>query len=175
VDSSVSDATVVAVVGVPHHLLDVWEVTRAASVADYQRRARAAIAEITARGRTPILVGGSGLYIQATVDELEFPATDPAVRAQLEDELAAVGPAALHRRLAELDPKAAAATLPSNGRRVVRALEVMQLTGTRFSDGPGLTAYRSIYPRLRLVGLELDHAELVERIVRRVELMCVRA
>jgi tRNA dimethylallyltransferase len=157
--------------GVPHHLLDVWEVTRAASVADYQRRARAAVADIAARGRTPVLVGGSGLYIQATVDELHFPATDPGVRAQLEEELAAVGPAALHRRLAELDPKAAAATLPSNGRRVVRALEVLELTGTRFSDGPGMTAYRSIYPGLRLVGLELDHAALVERIVRRVDLM----
>jgi hypothetical protein len=93
------------------------------------------------------------------------------VRAQLEEELAAVGPAALHRRLAELDPKAAAATLPSNGRRVVRALEVLELTETRFSDGPGMTAYRSIYPGLRLVGLELDHAALVERIVRRVDLM----
>jgi tRNA dimethylallyltransferase len=104
---------------------------------DYQSRARAAIADITARGRTPVLVGGSGLYIQATVDELEFPATDPGVRGQLEQELAAGRPGGAAPRLAELDPKAAAATLPSNGRRVVRALEVMELTGARFSDGPG--------------------------------------
>ena len=116
----------------PHHLLDVWAVTEAASVSAYQRLARAAIDEITERGRTPILVGGSGLYIRAAIDKLEFPGTDSGLRARLEEELARLGPAALHARLAGLDPAAAAAILPGNGRRIVRALEVIELTGRPF-------------------------------------------
>ena len=113
----------------PHHLLDIWPVTQAASVSEYQLLARQAIDDIRGRGRTPILVGGSGLYVRAAIDNLEFPGTDPDLRASLEAELAQVGAAALHARLAALDPAAAAAILPGNGRRIVRALEVIELSG----------------------------------------------
>ena len=92
--------------GVPHHLLDVWDVRYPANVAEYQQLAREAIAGVTARGRVPILVGGSGLYLRAALDDLNFPGTDPAVRERLEAELAARGPAELHARLAALDPVA---------------------------------------------------------------------
>ena len=118
--------------GVPHHLLDLWHVRQAASVAEYRDRARAEIDRLRGAGVVPLLVGGSGLYVRAVVDELEFPGTDADVRARWEGELAAVGPAALHERLAVLDPAAAAAVLPSNGRRIVRALEVIELTGGPF-------------------------------------------
>ena len=111
--------------GVPHHLLDLWDVRRPASVAEYRTRARAEIDRLRAAGTVPLLVGGSGLYVRAVLDELEFPGTDPAVRARLTAELEADGPAALHGRLAAVDPAAAAAILPSNGRRLVRALEVV--------------------------------------------------
>ena len=117
--------------GVPHHLLDVLDVTETATVADYQRHARAAIDGHAGRGRTPVLVGGSGLYMQAVLDDLEFPGTDPAVRARLEEELAGGRPGAA-RRLAVLDPAAARGDLPGNGRRIVRALEVIELTGRPF-------------------------------------------
>ena len=119
--------------GVPHHLLDVWEVTERASVAEYQRLARAAIDALLARGRLPVLVGGSGLYVRAVLDDLDFPGTDPELRARLEAELAAAGPATLHARLSQVDPEAARGILPSNGRRVVRALEVLELTGRPFA------------------------------------------
>lgn len=119
--------------GVPHHLLDVLDVTDYATVAAYQSQARSAVSDILARGRTPILVGGTGLYLQSVVDDLQFPATDPAVRAALEQELAAIGDAALYARLAELDPVAAARIQPRNSRRVIRALEVIALTGRPFS------------------------------------------
>ena len=115
--------------GVPHHLLDVWPVTRTANVADYQQLARAAIDDITARGRVPVLAGGSGLYIRAALEDLHFPGTDDGARARLEAELDRVGPAALHARLSTLDPAAAAAILPGNGRRIVRALEVIEISG----------------------------------------------
>ena len=118
--------------GVPHHLLDVLDVTETASVAAYQRAARAVVEDLRGAGRTPVLVGGSGLYVQAVVDELEFAGTDPVLRAELEAELATVGPAALHTRLAAVDAAAAAVVLPSNGRRIVRALEVVALTGRPF-------------------------------------------
>jgi tRNA dimethylallyltransferase len=119
--------------GVPHHLLDVWDVRQPANVADYQRLARQAIADVTARGRVPILAGGSGLYVRGALEDLTFPGTDPDVRARLESDLARAGSAALHTRLAGLDPAAAAAILPSNGRRIVRALEVIELTGRPFT------------------------------------------
>jgi tRNA dimethylallyltransferase len=154
--------------GVPHHLLDIWDVTRAASASEYQRLARAAIAEIHARGRVPILVGGSGLYVRAALDKLEFPGTDPGLRADLEDELAQVGAPALHARLAAADPAAAAAILPSNGRRIVRALEVIQLSGRPFSAT--LPQYESVYDAVQ-VGVELPRAELDERIAGRVTRM----
>jgi len=119
--------------GLPHHLLDVWDVTERASVAEYQRLARAAIDAVLGRGRLPVLVGGSGLYVRAALDHLDFPGTDPALRARLEAELAAAGPAALHARLSQVDPAAAREILPSNGRRLVRALEVVELTGRPFA------------------------------------------
>ncbi|SJZ55318.1 tRNA dimethylallyltransferase [Marinactinospora thermotolerans DSM 45154] len=154
--------------GVPHHLLDVWEVTETANVASYQRMARATIDDLRAAGRTPILVGGSGLYVRGALDELDFPGTDPAVRARLEAELAEVGPAALHARLGELDPAAAAAILPSNGRRLVRALEVIELTGRPFTAT--MPEHVSRYPCVQ-IGLEVPRPELDERIALRVERM----
>jgi tRNA dimethylallyltransferase len=155
--------------GVPHHLLDVLDVTETATVAAYQRRARDAVEDILARGRTPILVGGTGLYLQSVVDELEFPATDPVVRRRWEDELAVVGDEALHRRLAVLDPPAAARIEPRNGRRVVRALEVIELTGRPFSATmPTRGAFR--YDAIWFC-VDRDTAELDARIERRVDLM----
>ncbi|GGM67063.1 tRNA dimethylallyltransferase [Thermopolyspora flexuosa] len=154
--------------GVPHHLLDIWPVTKTASVAEYQRAARRIVDELRAAGRVPILVGGSGLYVRAVLDDLDFPGTDPAIRARLEAELERVGPAVLHRRLAELDPDAAAAILPSNGRRIVRALEVIELSGGPFTAR--MPSYESIYPSVQ-IGLEVPRPELDERIARRVERM----
>jgi tRNA dimethylallyltransferase len=151
--------------GVPHHLLDVWAVTETASVSEYQRLARAAIGEISERGRIPILVGGSGLYIRAAIDKLEFPGTDPVLREGLEAELAEHGAAVLHARLERADPAAAAAILPGNGRRIVRALEVIQLSGRPFSAT--LPGYESVYPAVQ-VGLRLPRAELDRRIADRV-------
>ncbi|MCZ7439046.1 tRNA (adenosine(37)-N6)-dimethylallyltransferase MiaA [Micromonospora sp. WMMC241] len=154
--------------GVPHHLLDIWPVTEPASVAEYQKLARAAVDDILARGRVPLLVGGSGLYVRAVLEQFEFPGTDPAVRERLEAELAEVGPAPLHARLAEADPRAAAGILPSNGRRIVRALEVIELTGAPFTASlPAPTPY---YPSVQL-GVDLDTARLDERIALRVDRM----
>ena len=154
--------------GVPHHLLDIWEVTEPAAVAEYQRLARAAVDDILGRGRVPLLVGGSGLYVRAVLEDFEFPGTDAGVRARLEAELAAGGPARLHDRLRELDPAAAEKILPSNGRRIVRALEVMELTGGPFTAAlPAPTPY---YEAVQ-IGVDRDTAELDERIARRVDLM----
>lgn len=155
--------------GVPHHLLDVLEVTETASVAAYQRHARRVIEDLLAAGRVPIVVGGSGLYVQALFDDLRFPGTDPAIRARLEAELATVGAAALHTQLSERDPAAAAAILPGNGRRIVRALEVIELTGRPFSatlPRPGPTRYGAV-----LIGLDREPADLDERVDRRVRAM----
>jgi len=154
---------------VPHHLLDVLDVTQTASVAAYQRAARTVVEQLRERGRTPVLVGGSGLYVQAVVDELEFPGTDAALRARLEAELAELGAPALHARLAEVDPAAAAAVLASNGRRIVRALEVVQLTGQPFRARlPEHAVAR--YDAL-LVGVGRPVAELDVRVARRVSRM----
>jgi len=155
--------------GVPHHQLDVLAVTEPASVAAYQRHARETVEALLAAERTPVLVGGSGLYVQAVVDELEFPGTDPAIRGRWESELAAVGAPALHRRLAEVDPAAAEHVLPSNGRRIVRALEVIELTGRPFrATLPGQRTPR--YDAV-LIGVDRDTAELDDRVARRVDLM----
>ncbi len=151
--------------GIPHHLLDVWDVRYPANVAEYQRMARESIAAVTARGRVPILVGGSGLYLRAALDDLNFPGTDPAVRERLEAELAARGPAELHTRLAALDPGAAAGILPSNGRRIVRALEVIELSGQPFTAT--LPRYESLYPSVQ-IGLRVSRGELDRRIAVRV-------
>ncbi|MFY1684450.1 tRNA (adenosine(37)-N6)-dimethylallyltransferase MiaA [Micromonospora sp. WMMD730] len=154
--------------GVPHHLLDIWPVTEPASVAEYQRLARAAVDDILARGRVPLLVGGSGLYVRAVLEQFEFPGTDPAVRERLEAELAQLGPAPLYARLAGADPVAAAGILPGNGRRIVRALEVIELTGAPFTASlPDPTPY---YPAVQL-GVDLDTALLDERIAVRVDRM----
>jgi len=155
--------------GIPHHLLDVLEIADVATVASYQRDAAAAIADIRARGRTPILVGGSGLYIQAVVDRIEFPATDPVVRGRLEDELAALGVAELFRRLNECDPAAALAIGPANGRKIVRALEVIALTGRPFTA----TMPRLGIPQFGAVLLRLDRPtdELDLRLAARVRAM----
>ena len=154
--------------GVPHHLLDLWHVREAASVADYRRRARAEIDRLRAGGVVPLLVGGSGLYVRAVLDELDFPGTDAVVRARLEDELAAVGAPVLHQRLATLDAASAETILPSNGRRIVRALEVIELTG-----GPvraSLPDPRPHYPAV-VVGMDREAADLDARIAVRVDRM----
>jgi tRNA dimethylallyltransferase len=157
--------------GVPHHLLDVWPVTRTANVADYQKLARAAIDDIIARDRVSVLAGGSGLYVRAALDDLDFPGTDGVTRARLETELAGAGAAVLHARLARLDPAAAAAILPSNGRRIVRALEVIEITGRPFTAT--LPAYQHARPGPKTVqlGLTLPRSQLDERIAARVDRM----
>jgi tRNA dimethylallyltransferase len=157
--------------GVVHHLLDVWPVRQTASVAEYQTRARAAIAEIASRGALPILVGGSGLYIRSVLDEMSFPGTDAEVRASLEAELAASGPQALHQRLARIDPLTAGEILPTNGRKIVRALEVAAIGGPGFTGT--MPAYASIYDAV-LIGLDRPTAELDERLTRRVDVMWQR-
>ena len=154
--------------GVPHHLLDIWDVREPAAVAEYQRLARAAIDDIAARGRVPLLVGGSGLYVRAVCEDFEFPGTDPAVRARLEEELAATGPAPLHERLRERDPDAAGRILPSNGRRIVRALEVIELTGQPFTAS--LPDPRPVYDTVQ-IGVDREAAALDERIGLRVDMM----
>jgi tRNA dimethylallyltransferase len=153
--------------GVPHHLLDRLDVTETASVAVYQQEARSVIDSILSRGRTPVLVGGSGLYVRAVLDDLEFPGTAAEVREYWERELREHGAAELHRRLAEADPAAADAILPSNTRRVVRALEVMEITGRRFSA----TLPRLAAPRYDTVLIGLDRPDLDARVDRRVTRM----
>lgn len=117
---------------VPHHLIDTHDVEESVDVVGYRERARAAIESVRARGRTALLVGGSGLYVQAVLDDLRFPGTDPEVRRRLENELAEVGATVMHERLTRVDPVAAEAILPTNARRVVRALEVNEITGESF-------------------------------------------
>jgi len=152
--------------GVPHHLLDVWPIGKSAAVAEYQQLARAAIAEIRGRGRLPVLVGGSGLYLRGALDRLEFPGESPPIRARLHAELDDVGAAALHARLATLDPAAAASILPTNGRRIVRALEVIEITGRPFvATMPG---FESVYD---CVQLGLDRGDLDDRVEQRVHRM----
>jgi tRNA dimethylallyltransferase len=153
---------------IPHHLLDVLTVSQEASVAAYQRAARGAFDDIADRGSTPVLAGGSGLYVRAALDPLDFPGTEPAVRARLEAEAEEHGSARLHRRLAELDPLAAASILPANARRVVRALEVVEITGRPFSAT--LPSYRYVRPTIQ-IGLRLGREELDRRIERRVDRM----
>ena len=151
--------------GVPHHLLDVWDVRQQATVAAYQQLCRTVLDELLDQGVTPVLVGGSGLYLRAALDNLAFPGTDPALRARLEAELAADGSGPLHARLASLDPAAAGRMEPGNGRRVVRALEVVLLTGSM----PGaMTSYDAVYDA---AWLGVDREDLPERIATRVDQM----
>ena len=152
--------------GIPHHLLDVLEPRDEASVARYQAEARAAIDDIRARDAVPILVGGSGLYVSSVLYDFRFPGTDAEVRGRLEAALDAEGPGMLHRRLHEVDPVAADAIGPANGRRLVRALEVIELTGEPFGAGLG-AEQRPWQPSITL-GLRLERAVLVERLDARV-------
>lgn len=154
--------------GIPHHLIDIAEVSEVASVATFQGLARAAIADCRARSVTPILVGGSALYTRAILDEFEFPGTDPAVRARLESELEEQGSAVLHARLERLDPAAAQGILVSNGRRIVRALEVIEMRGS-FSSSLPEHVYRD--PNAHQIGLDIDRPTLDQRIARRVDRM----
>jgi len=153
--------------GVPHHLLDVWPVSKMATLAEYQQLALAAIDEIQAKGKAPILVGGSGMYVHAVVDKWDIPGTDPEVRAELDAELIRVGPEVLHERLAERDPAAAIAILPTNGRRIVRALEVVAMRGSFSAQLPKFAPN----PDLRLIGLRVRRPVLDERIQQRVDRM----
>ncbi|MFJ3283431.1 tRNA (adenosine(37)-N6)-dimethylallyltransferase MiaA [Streptomyces halstedii] len=154
--------------GIPHHLLDVWDVTDTASVAEYQRLARAEIDRLLAAGRVPVLVGGSGLYVKGAIDALEFPGTDPEVRARLEEELARSGSGALHARLADADPQAARAILAGNGRRIVRALEVIEITGKPFTAN--LPGDEAVYDAVQ-IGVDVERPELDARITARVDRM----
>lgn len=155
--------------GVPHHQLDVLDVTETATVASYQRAAAADIEAIAARGAVPVVVGGSMLYVQSLLDDWSFPGTDPAVRARWEQQLAEVGVGVLHAELARRDPAAAAAILPTDGRRTVRALEVVELTGKPFAA----SAPRIGAPRWDtvIVGLDCDRTILSERLARRTDTM----
>lgn len=155
--------------GIPHHLLDVLDVTDEATVSNYQADARAAIADIESRGAVPVLVGGSGLYVSSVVYDFRFPGTDPAVRARLETDLTELGPGALYARLKLVDPEAAARIGASNGRRLVRALEVVEITGA-----PHVAALpdEPVYWRPAVVlGLRAPREDLTPRLDARVETM----
>lgn len=154
--------------GVPHHLFDVLDVTEEASVARYQVEARRIIQEISDRGAVPILVGGSGLYLSSVLFDFSFPGTDPEVRDRLERELEETGPGSLHTRLAAVDPEAARRIGSSNGRRLVRALEIAELTGDPAS---GLLPEQSARPDSRILVLTSPRENLVKRLDARVERM----
>ncbi|GAA4810102.1 tRNA (adenosine(37)-N6)-dimethylallyltransferase MiaA [Nocardioides caeni] len=155
--------------GIPHHLLDTREVRDQATVAQFQGWARTAIAEIRGRGRSPVLVGGSALYNRAILDRFDFPGTDATVRTRLEEELAQVGPAALHDRLRRLDPTAADRIEVENGRRTVRALEVIEVTGQPFSARLPVQEY--VDPRTVQIGVAIERDVLEQRIWLRVQRM----
>ncbi len=155
--------------GIPHHLLDMLDVTEPATVALFQHWARDAIRDIREREAMPVLVGGSALYTRAIVDRFDFPGTDESVRRELEAELERVGAPALHDRLKGVDPAAAARIEPDNGRRVVRALEVVALTGRPYSASLPRLEYAD--PLTVQIGVDIDRPTLDERIARRVDEM----
>ena len=152
--------------GISHHLLDTLTVRDPLTVAEFQQQARAVITELRRRGATPVLVGGSALYTRAVVDRFEFPGTDPEVRARLEAKLAEEGPHALHARLRDVDPVAADRILPDNGRRIVRALEVVEITGRPFTAS--LPQLEYVDPLTIQIGVDIDRPTLDARIERRV-------
>ncbi|KRE31821.1 tRNA dimethylallyltransferase [Mycobacterium sp. Soil538] len=155
--------------GIPHHQLDVLDVTETATVARYQQAAAADVEAIAARGAVPVIVGGSMLYIQSLLDAWSFPATDPAVRARWEARLAETGVAALHRELERVDPAAAASILPTDGRRIVRALEVVELTGRPFAaSAPTIGRPRW---NTAIIGLDWPTEVLDQRLARRTDTM----
>jgi tRNA dimethylallyltransferase len=156
--------------GIPHHLLDILTVDQDASVAQYQGLARAAIEEIQSRNKAVIIVGGTGLYIKSIIDEMNFPETDPELRKKLEDEAELLGTAELYSRLRLLDPEAAAAIEPANTRRIIRALEVIEVTGKPYSANlPSDTSIR--YPNALHIGLAMERSSLAPRIEARVHRM----
>lgn len=155
--------------GVPHHLLDLLDVGEPATVAEFQRWAREAICDCRRRGVPPVLVGGSALYLRAVLDEFEFPGTDADVRASFEAELATIGPAALHARLQAVDPRAAEVILPSNGRRIVRALEVIEITGRPYQAS--LPRHVYAFDKVVQLGLDVPRESLDARIHARVDRM----
>ncbi|MFP7833676.1 tRNA (adenosine(37)-N6)-dimethylallyltransferase MiaA [Marisediminicola sp. LYQ134] len=155
--------------GVPHHLLDVLDVTDEATVARYQSEARSVIRRLEGRGDVAVLVGGSGLYVSSVLYDFEFPGTDARIREALEAELVERGPGLLHARLAVVDPPAAAAIGASNGRRLVRALEVIEMTGKPF--GSGLPDPSAFWTDTRVVAVTAERATLVERLDERVHSM----
>lgn len=155
---------------VPHHLVDLVEPSQPFSVAAFQAAARRAAEDVRRRGKTPLLVGGSGLYFRAVVDDLEFPGTEAGIRGDLEGEATALGPDRMHRRLAELDPVAASKIEPGNVRRTVRALEVAAITGRTFSSFAA--AWDRYGPeRVRAAGVRLGTQELAARVEARVQEM----
>jgi tRNA dimethylallyltransferase len=155
--------------GIPHHLLDRLDVTQTLTVAEFQRWALDVIADCRDRAVVPVLVGGSALYTRAILDDFDFPGTDPAVRSRYAAELAEHGPEALHRRLAEVDPDAAAGIVATNGRRIVRALEVVELTGRPFAASLPARAY--VDPATVQIGVDIDRPALDDRIAKRVDRM----
>jgi tRNA dimethylallyltransferase len=155
--------------GVPHHLLDLLDVTEPASVAEYQALARATIDDLRGRGATPVLVGGSALYTRAVLDRFDFPGTEPEVRARLERELEEHGVRPLFERLREVDPVSAGRIEPDNGRRIVRALEVVEITGAPFSARLPVQEY--VDPHAIQIGVDIDRGTLDARILQRVEEM----
>ena len=156
--------------GIPHHLLDILSVSQDASVAAYQELARSAINEIQSRNKVAIVVGGTGLYIKSIVDEMNFPETDPELRAKLESEAELLGTAELYSRLRLLDPEAAAAIEPANTRRIIRALEVIEVTGKPYSANlPSDTSLR--FPDALHIGLAMERTSLAPRIEARVHRM----
>ncbi len=159
--------------GIPHHLIDVLNVTQDASVAEYQTWARERIDQLLKDGKSAIVVGGTGLYVKAILDELNFPDTNPEVRARLNDEAERNGGAAMHQRLGRLDPAAAAAIPKENVRRVVRALEVIEITGKPFTANLP-RAGATYYPSAEQYGLVMERDYLKERIDKRVESMWSR-
>lgn len=169
-DIGTAKATIEERQGIPHHMMDLLDVTEDANVAWYQGNARAVISDIHARDKDAIIVGGTGLYIKAILDELNFPDTDPVVRAELELEFATKGIAPLFDRLEELDPAAALAIDKGNSRRVIRALEVIKITGKPFTANlPREESSR--YPNAKQFGLVMDRDTLSEKISARVEHM----
>jgi tRNA dimethylallyltransferase len=156
--------------GIPHHLLDILSVNQDASVAQYQSLARTAVDEVRSRGKAAILVGGTGLYIKSVLDEMNFPETNPEIRRKLEENSELLGTAALYQRLKELDPEAAASIEPANTRRIIRALEVIEVTGEKYSANlPSDTSVK--YPEALHFGLAMERSTLAPRIETRVHRM----
>jgi tRNA dimethylallyltransferase len=154
--------------GIPHHLIDLREPSHELTVSEYQQLGRAVIADIASRGKLPVLVGGSGLYFRAIVDDLRFPPRSAEVRRALEDEAEELGAEALHARLADLDPGAAARIEPGNARRTIRALEVIEITGRPFSENDGWDRYESRYD-ITIIGMQRERDDLFGRIEQRVD------